>query len=159
MAQEKVSFEKFLEAVEAENRGFILDLDEFMVSNGCKATIEEKKNGFLASYKHVKLKRSIINVLFRKAGMLVRIYGENAHNYLEFMNGLPKEMVESISGSGDCGRLVNNTCSTKCSGYDVTIGGERYQKCRYNAFEFLVTEESKPFIKLFIENELRERVK
>ena len=28
----------------------------------------------------MKLKKSIVNLLFRKAGLLVRIYGENANN-------------------------------------------------------------------------------
>ena len=157
MAQEKLSFEQFLEAADANNHVFVQDLHNYMLDNGCKATFEEKKTGLLASYKHGKSKKTVINVLIKKRGVLVRIYGENANKYLDFLNTLPDEMVQYIESAGICNRLVHNTCSPKCSGYDVTIRGERFQKCRYNAFEFLATNESIPFIKTFVENELKER--
>jgi len=157
MAQEKLSFEQFLESVDANNHIFVQDLHNYMLDNGCKATFEEKKTSLLASYKHTKTKKSVINVLIKKHGVLVRIYGENTSKYPDFLNTLPDEMVQAIGSAGDCKRLTHGTCSPKCNGYDVTIRGERFQKCRYNAFEFLVTNESIPFIKAFIENELKER--
>jgi len=157
MAQEKLSLEDFLEAVDPNNKPFIQELHKYFLDNGCKGTFEEKKSGPLASYKHTKLKRSIANVIFRKHGMLVRIYGENANKFQDFMNTLPQEMVQAIDNSGECKRLTQNLCSPKCTGYDFTIGDTHFQKCRYNCFEFLVNEESKPYITTFIENELRER--
>ena len=157
MAQEKITFEQFLEAVEANNKAFIQDLHDYLTTNGCKVTIEEKKSGFLASYKHTKLKKSIANLLFRKHGMLVRIYGENASEFPDFMDTLPVGMVQSIEKAGECRRLVHNTCSPKCTGYDFMMGDKRFQLCRYNAFEFLVENENSPYIKAFIENELRGR--
>jgi len=157
MPQEKLSYEQFLEAIPTDCHAFVQDLHNYMLENGCKATFEEKKTSLLASYKHTKTKKAIINLLVKKHGLLVRIYGENAGKYPDFLNTLPEEMVQAIDNSGDCKRLVHNTCSPKCSGYDVTIGSVRFQKCRYNAFEFLVTGESNPFITAFIENELTER--
>ena len=157
MAQEKLSFDQFVLTMDASCFAFVQDLHNYMLENGCKATFEEKKTGLLGSYKHTKTKKSVINVLLKKRGLLVRIYGENVGAYPDFFNTMPDEMVQSIDGAGDCKRLVNNTCSTKCSGYDVTIGENRYQKCRYNAFEFLVTKESGPFIKSFVEHEIKER--
>ena len=157
MAQEKPSFEQLLEAVDAQYQAFVLDLHNYLLNNGCKATFEEKKSGLLGSYKHTKSKKAVMNLLFRKNGLRVRIYGENAGKYLDFLNTLPDEMVQSISGASICKRLVHNTCSPKCSGYDVTIGGERFQKCRYGCFEFLVTDQSNPYIKSFVENEIKER--
>ena len=157
MAQEKLSYEQFKAAVDPGNQAYLQDLHNYLLDNGCKATFEEKKTGLLGSYKHTKTKKSVINVLQKKQGLLVRIYGENTGKYADFLNTLPDEMVQSIDGSGDCKRLVHNTCSPKCTGYDVTIKGERYQKCRYNAFEFLVTGESGPIIKSFVEHEVNER--
>ena len=157
MVKEKITFEQFLATVEGSNKPYIQGLHEYFLENGCKATFEEKKNGMLASYKHTKLKKVFANFLFRKQGMLVRIYGENIGKYPGFVNDLPQEMVQSIQKSGDCKRLINNTCSPKCTGYDFIIKGEHFQKCRYNCFEFLITEESKPYIKSFIENEVKER--
>ena len=157
MAQEKISYEHFLISTDEDHHAFVQDLHEFMLENGCKATFEAKKTGLLGSYKHTKTKRSVINLLLKKHGLLVRIYGENIGEYPDFLNTLPQEMVKSIEKAGACGRLVNNTCSPKCMGYDFTIGGEHFQKCRYNCFEFLVTEGSSSYIKTFVENEMRKR--
>lgn len=157
MAQEKITFEQFMEAVDAKNKSFIQDLHSHLLNKGCKVTFEEKKSGFLASYKLGKPLRAIANFVFRKHGMLVRIYGEHASNYTVFLNTIPDGMTQSIRDAGICKRLVNNTCSPKCAGYDFMIGDEHFQKCRYNCFEFLVADENNPYIKSFVDHELNER--
>ena len=158
MAQKEVSFKEFLETVPPENKAFVEELNTYLMDEGCKATFEEKKSGMLASYKYGKPPKAVLNILFRKKGMLVRIYGENANDYLDFLQTLPADMIETIAKSGICKRIVENTCSPKCTGYDVTIGGERYQKCRYGAFEFLITDESGSFVRAFAEHELSARI-
>ena len=157
MATEKISFEQFLETVDADNKSFVTDLHNYLLDSGCKVAFEEKKSGFLASYKIGKPPKALLNFVFRKNGMLTRIYGERIGKYPDFLNTLPPEMVEHIANSGVCKRLVSNGCSTKCIGYDFTIANEHFQKCRYNCFEFLITDVSKPYIREFIENELKER--
>jgi len=158
MAQEKLSYEQFLEAVfDEHDHAFVQDLHNTMLDNGCKATFEEKKTGLLSSHKHTKTKKTVMNLLLKKHGLLVRIYGENIGKYPDFLNTLLPEMVQSIESAGTCKRLVSNGCSPKCIGYDFTIGDANFQKCRYNCFEFLVTPESAPYIKQFVENELNER--
>jgi len=158
MAQEKISFEEFFETVDTDNKQFVQDLHTYLLENGCKVTFEQKKNGFLASYKFGKPPRTVMNFLFRKKGMLTRIYGEGLDGYREFLTTLPAEMLQSIKSAGICKRLVENTCSPKCMGYDFTIDNERFQKCRYGCFEFLMTSESNPYIKSFVERELKERM-
>ena len=157
MADEKITFEQFFETVDETNKPFVEQLHNYMLENGCKVKFEEKKNGYLASYKVGKPPKAVMNFLFRKQGMLTRIYGEGLDAYRDFLNTLPAEMVSSIEKAGICKRIVENTCSPKCMGYDFTIGKERYQKCRYGCFEFLITTQSTPYIKSFIENELKER--
>jgi len=158
MTQEKPDFEQFLEGVDTKHQSFIQSLHKYLLNNGCKVTVEEKKSGFFASYKHSKSKKSIVNLLFRKEGLLIRVYGENANKYLDFLDTLPQEMVQSIESAPICKRLVHNTCSPKCLGYDVKIKGKHFQKCRYGGFEFPVTKKNNPFIKTFIENETSERI-
>jgi len=157
MAQEKITFEQFTEAVDEENKLFVQGLHNYLLDNGCKVTFEEKKSGYLASYKYGKPPRAILNFVFRKKGMLTRIYGERINSYPDFLNTLPQPMVESIESAGICKRLVHDTCSPKCTGYDFMIGNEHFQKCRYSCFEFLMTDESRPFIKAFLKHELKER--
>ena len=159
MAKEKIIFEQFLETVDADNKPFVQEVHNYLLDSGCKVAFEEKKNGFLASYKYGKPPRALLNFIFRKHGMLTRVYGEHTGQYSDFLNTLPAEMVRSIEGAGDCKRLVNNTCSPKCTGYDFKIGSEHFQKCRYNCFEFLMTHDSNPYIKSFIEHELNVRLK
>ena len=158
MAQAKISFEQFIEAVDMDNKLFVQDLHNYLLDNGCKATFEEKKSGFLASYKFGKPQRALMNFIFRKKGMLTRIYGERISGYPDFLNALPTEMVKSIKSAGICKKLVNKTCSPKCVGYSFTIGNEHFQKCRYSCFEFLMTSKSNPYIKSFVKHELTERM-
>ena len=157
MAQAKIDFEQFIEAVDVENKPFVQDLHKYLLDNGCKAVFEEKKSGYLTSYKYGKPQRAVMNFLFRKKGMLARIYGERIGNYPDFLGTLPSAMVESIKDASICKRLVLNECSPKCGGYDFTIGSERYQKCRYSCFEFQMTGESNPYIREFVEYEIKER--
>ncbi|MCL2357917.1 MAG: hypothetical protein FWC70_12330 [Defluviitaleaceae bacterium] len=157
MAKEKITFEQFFESVDEGSKPFVQNLHNFLSENGCKVAFEEKKNGFLASYKYGKPPRAFVNFVFRPHGMLTRIYGERISGYPDFLNALPAEMVKAVENSGDCKRLVSNGCSPKCIGYDFTIGDAHFQKCRYNCFEFLITAESNPTIKAFIERELKER--
>jgi len=158
MAAAKITYEQFITSVNDDNKNFVQDMYNYLLENGCKLTFEEKKSGYLASCKYGKPPKAVLNFVFRKEGMLTRIYGERITNYPQFLNTLPTEMLEHFNKAGDCARLISGGCSTKCSGYDFTINGERYQKCRYNCFEFLMTETSRPFIKAFVEHELSERM-
>ena len=157
MAKEKISFEQFFETVEEGNKLFIHDLQNYLLESGCKVAFEEKKSGYLASYKFGKPPKALLNFVFRKTGMLARIYGEQSGSYQDFLISLPTEMIKSIEKAGDCRRLTENACNPKCVGYDFKIGDKHFQKCRYSCFEFLITDESMPFIKAFIERELSER--
>ena len=157
MPAEKLTYEEFLSGAESKDQTFIQTLHAELLEKGCKGSYEKKKTSLLASYKLGKPPKALLNLLIKKQGLFVRIYGENAWNYQDFLQTIPGEMVQSIAKGGDCGRLIKNTCSMKCSGYDVTIGNQRFQKCRYSGFEFLVTEESGGSIKAFVEHELEKR--
>lgn len=157
MTKVKMDFEQFMEAVEGDNKPFVQELHNYLLDNGCKAAFEEKKTGFLASYKYGKPPKAVMNFLFRKTGMLTRIYGENIGSYPEFLNTLPSAMVQSINDASMCKRLVLNECSPRCKGYDFMIDEEHYQKCRYSCFEFLITPKNNPYIRKFVEHELMVR--
>ena len=144
--------------MDEDNKSFVEDLHAYMLEKGCKVAFEDKKNGYLASYKCGKPPQAAMNFLFKKQGMLTRIYGENTGSYPDFLNSLPNEMITSVEKSGVCKRITQNTCSPKCIGYDFTIGDSHFQKCRYSCFEFLMTNENNPFIKEFVEREIEERL-
>ena len=156
MSQTKLTIKDFIKGVDNSYQSFVKEIDDYLIENNCKATFEEKKSGLLASYKYNN--KALINFLFRKRGLLVRIYGENVNQNEELLTNLPDTMVEEIRSSSICKRIVHNTCSPKCMGYDFKIKGEHFQKCRYNCFEFLVTGESSSYIKELIKSELNQRI-
>lgn len=157
MAKQEIGFGEFLATVEPAHQGFVSDLHSYLIDNGCKAKIELKSNGYFISY--ARDKRSVVNFLFRKKGMMVRIYGENAGKYPAFLETLPQEMMDAIAKAGICKRLIDpEACNSRCKmGYDFAIGGERFTKCGYGCFMFFVGDESNLYIRGFVENEMRER--
>jgi hypothetical protein len=157
MAKEKICFEQFLEEVDTDNQQFVHELHNYLIERGCKVTFEEAKNGYVASYKYGKPPKALMNIVFRKQGEMVRIYGSMVKVYPDFLNTIPQAMVDTIEKSAICKRLVHNTCSPKCSGYDFMIGAKQKKKCIYSCFMFLITAETKLYIKSFVECEVRER--
>jgi len=159
MPIEKITFEELQLAAAPNEQAYAQELHSYLLESGCKAAFEKKKTSLLGSYKFGKPPKSVLNVLLKKDGLYVRIYGEHIHLYTDFLQNMTTEMVTTLDKRGDCARLTHGGCSTKCKGYDFTIRESRYQKCRYNCFEFLVTEESGSYIMDFVKQELGERQK
>jgi len=151
-----MNYQDFIMALNAEQLAFVEELNNFLTQHKCKSTFEEKKAGLLGSYKYGKPPKALINLLLKKQGLLVRIYGENLDKYRDFLSTLPNSMVAEIDNANECKRLTQNGCSPKCSGYDFAID-KHYQKCRYSCFEFLVTNETSTVIREFVEKELLAR--
>ena len=152
-------FDDFLATVDADNKDFVLKINEVLQNNNYKSKVENKASGFFVAYTHPKTKRNIMNFLFRKNGLLVRIYADNFNKYTDFLNLLPEEMEKEIAKSTICKRLINpNDCNPKCiMGYDFSIRNTNYKKCRYSCFQFAVNPSSMPVLSDFIENERKER--
>lgn len=159
MDKKELHYEDFLEEVNPIYREFVDQTNDFLLQNGCKLKIELAKSGYLVSYSHTKTKRVIVNFVFRKNGLVIRIYGDYANKYVDFMETLPDVMIKTIDKSPVCKRLLDPAkCNSRCTmGYDFSIKGNHYQKCRYNCFMFEINDENIPYIKIFLENEIKER--
>ena len=152
MEQANYQFEDFLMSVNEAHKDFVLTVHETLLREGCKVKIESKASGFFVSYAHPKTKRSLLNFIFRKKGLIVRLYPSDVEKCAQLLDRLPESMEKEIAKACNCKRLIDPAdCNSKCPmGYDITIRGTRYQKCRYNCFMFTVTDESVPFIMEFI---------
>ncbi|MDR2956950.1 MAG: hypothetical protein LBU61_02050 [Coriobacteriales bacterium] len=159
MAKAKVNYDEFMSAVAPEHQGFADNLHNSMLEQGCSAKIELKPSGYFISYTHIQTKKKTVNLLFRKKGMITRIYGENIGHYQTFMDSLPPEMVEAIEKAPVCKRLINpDDCWSKCTmGYDFTIRSEHFQRCKYHCFEFVASLDSNPYVLEFVKNEVLAR--
>lgn len=159
MGKEEFKYEDFLGAVNPIYADFVNQTNDFLIQNGCKIKIDLAKNGYLVSYSHAKTKRVVANFVFRKNGLVIRIYGDYINKYIDFAETLPAAMIKSIEKAPVCKRLIDpTTCNSRCSmGYDFTIKGVQYKRCKYNCFMFEINDDNIPFVKAFLENEIKER--
>jgi len=147
------TFDDFTSAVEPQHKVFIKAAHESLLSNGYKMKIEDKAAGLFVSYSHSKTKRSVLNLFFRKKGLMARLYPDDISGYIDLLNDLTESMIKEIDRSAPCKRLINpGDCNPRCiTGYDFIIGGKRYQKSRYMCFQFAVTAENKNILTEWIE--------
>lgn len=108
MAKEKGSFKEFLSAVAPEYQAFVEKLNNKLIEQGCDLVIKEAKSGYAASYQLEK--KTVMNWVFRKSGVLARIYGDNAGKYEDIIASLPAEMQKKMTTSRDCKRLIDPYC-------------------------------------------------
>ena len=138
----------FIAATEPQHQNFVKTIHEGLIGKGCKIKIESKATGLFTSYKHPKTKRILLNFLFRKSGLLVRLYPVSKTPKIP--DRLTAAMIKEIDKAITC-----KYCSEKCpKGYRFSIDGNAYDKCHYGAFLFAVTEESKPVITDWIKKEM-----
>ena len=149
------NYDEFLETTGA-SRNLVEDINNFLLDSNCKREIKTAKSGFTVSYLFRDTKRTLATFVCRKTGIKIRIFPQHLNEYTGFLDTLPAKMKKEIAKASVCKRLVNpNDCNPKCvMGYDFIMDKERYQKCRYMAFMPSITEESTPYIKKFLQNEL-----
>jgi len=159
MPKETIPFSAFVEAAGDEHTAFVNSMHEYMLENDCKVEIKEAANGYVVSYKHIPSKRTVLNYVFRKAGLMMRIYADNVSAYMEKLADWPEAMKSTAKKAGDCTRMFDPTaCNSRCiGGFDFVIDGERQQKCRYSGFMFYLNDESKPHLREMTECEMRVR--
>ena len=159
MSKEEIKFEDFLMNVSPENLGFVHETHDLMLQRGCSCKIEAAKSGHVLSYVLPKTKKVIANYVFRKSGLIIRVYGDNISKYADFLHSLPDGMVRAIEKAPVCKRLIDpDKCNSRCPlGYVFDLHGKTYQNCRYSSFMFDVKEENYDSIRSFLERELKER--
>lgn len=152
---EKYTFQDFLASVDGEDQKFVSDLHDELTALGCKIDVKSAKSGYVVSYSLNK--KTIANYVFRKKGLVARIYAGHIAQYMEILEALPDGMVRSIREAPVCKRLVDPAaCNQKCSmGYDFILKGERLQRCRNNAFMFLLDGDSRPYVRSLLLHEAK----
>ena len=158
MDRNDLNFEDFLASVDPAYHEFVTQKHTFLLENGCGMKMDLAKNGYLVSYSDT-CKRVLLNFVFRKSGLVTRIYGDHVNRYNDFLETLPDGMVKAIEKAMVCKRLIDmKKCNSRCRmGYDFTLKGARWQKCQYNCFIFPVNEENVPFINDFLMREWNAR--
>lgn len=149
------NYDEFLELTGAV-RDFAEDINGFLLDHDCRREIKTAKSGFTVSYLLPDTKKTFATFVCRKTGIKIRIFPRRLNEYMDFLDTLPPKMKKEIAKASVCKRLVNpDECNPKCvTGYDFIMDNVRYQKCRYMAFMPTITEETTPYIKKLLQNEL-----
>lgn len=155
---EKYTFQDFLTAVDGENQKYVSALHDELTELGCSIEVKLAKSGYVVSYSLNK--KTVANYVFRKKGLIARIYAGHIAEYMEILDTLPEVMVGSIQKAPICKRLVDpSACNQRCSmGYDFVLKGERLQRCRNSAFMFLLDEETRPYVRSLLLHEVKAAV-
>lgn len=149
------TFMLFLNDIPAESQGFVLELDKFLTEKGSKRTIKNAKSGFVTSYSSPKSGKTLLNYVFRKTGVKMRIYAKNVGEYDDILSDFPDNMKKDIIKGGDCKKLNGLNCSPTCGGgYEFTMDGVEYKKCKNMAFFHSLEEGNFDAIRKLIEAEI-----
>lgn len=151
-------FNSFLQLSDSSfhNADLLLEINRFLLENGCKCKTSETKSGYLVTYTLAKTKKSLANFVNRKSGVKIRIYPEHVAEYEDYLSTLPLKMKKEIKKASICKRLVNpDDCNSRCPmGYAFHLDGELLKRCRYSAFMPDVNTENQEFILGILKNEL-----
>ena len=88
MDKKDLKFEDFLMDVDPAYHVFVTQTHDLLLENGCSIKMDLAKNGYLVSYSD-RNKRVLLNFVFRKSGLITRIYGDNVNGYNDFLETLP----------------------------------------------------------------------
>ena len=158
--QETHTLDQFLTDVSPEHLPFVLGIHEDLSRQDYKTKVTTAKNGYVLSYLHPKTKKTLLNYVFRKNGMLLRLYGDHIQSYLELVRGLPEPVLALIGKQSNCKRLLDPAaCSSRCPmGYTFTVGETLYRKCRYSCFLLPVNNETIPHLRAMVQEEAKARL-
>lgn len=156
MSKAECTFKDFVDSADPYYRDFFADVDKTLTNKGYLPKIELKKTGYAVSYYNKKLKRTIVNFVTRRKGILMRIYADNTDQYMHVFSYLPDSMVKEIKKAQDCKRMIDPTaCNSKCKmGISIVLNDELHKKCRYSALMFLVQPEKYDHLINILKNEV-----
>lgn len=90
------TFMQFLNDMPVECQEFVLEFDKYLTEKGSKRTIKSAKSGFVTSYSSPKNGKALLNYVFRKSGVKMRIYAAGIGEYSEILVDFPDNMKKDI---------------------------------------------------------------
>ena len=123
---------------------------------GFTEEIKEAKSGPVLSY--MKDRKVLLNYVYRKSGIKVRLYAAEISAYEDCLAVLPDSMKTELKKATDCKKLNGLTCTPTCpGGYTYTLDGELLKKCRSTAFLMTLNQKTAENIQTLILREAEQR--
>lgn len=113
------------------------------------------KSGFVTSYSSPKSGKALLNYVFRRNGVKIRVYAGNVGEYAEILSDFPDNMKKDIMKAGDCKKLNGLNCSPTCTGgYSFPMDGVVYKKCKNMAFFHSLEKRNFAAVRKLVESEI-----
>ena len=162
MPTAKYQLADFLATVNEPDRHFVRSVHDMLLQAGYKPKVQVTKTyGLHLLYAQPKIKtvKGIVTYFIMRDGkLMVRINADHYVKYAEVLERWPESIVSQINNADDCIKMKDpQKCWQGCMGYDLHIGGKRYQKCLTNCFLLDVNAESFPLLVEMIRREVGER--
>ncbi len=151
-----MTFAEYQDLLPLEILETVRNIHAELLAMGFTEDIREAKSGPVLSY--TKDKKALLNCVYRKSGIKVRLYAGGTAAYEDRLAVLPDRMKAELKKATDCKKLNGLTCTPTCpGGYTYTLDGELLKKCRSMAFLMTLDQETAEYIQTLILREAGER--
>ena len=151
-----MKFIEYQKMLPAEILETVQNIHDELSAMGFTEEIKEAKSGPVLSY--MKDRKVLLNYVYRKSGIKVRLYAAGIAAYEDCLAGLPDSMKKELKKATDCKKLTGLTCTPTCpGGYAYTLDGELLKKCRSMAFLMTLNQKTAEYIHTLILRETKER--
>ncbi len=151
-----MTFTEYIELLPQEIRETVQNINTELYAMGFSLDIKEAKSGPILSY--AKDKKALLNYVYRKSGIKVRLYAAHISKYESCLATLPDTMKNEFKKATDCKKLNGLPCTPTCpGGYTYSLDGEMLKKCRSMAFLMTLNQKTSGYIQHLVLCEARER--
>lgn len=147
--KQAVKLGDYIHSLSPEKRDWIVDLDKFLLENGCRIG-GEIKDAAVFTYTSRKTKKWVCMLEFRQKGFVVKLNCHTAKSLDSVAKTLPDSVLTVLRHDG-CG------CGGACpfGPFRISHGGEEFVSCRFEGFPFsLENAEERDVLKKWIELEI-----
>ncbi|MCR5794652.1 MAG: hypothetical protein K6G61_04820 [Solobacterium sp.] len=151
-----MKFSEYQELLPSEIRDTVQRIHAELSAMGFSEEIKEAKSGPVLSYR--KDRKVLLNYVYRKSGIKVRLYAAGIAAYEDRLAVLPDSMKAELRKAADCKKLNGLPCTPACpGGYTYTLDGKLMKKCRSMAFLMTLNQKTAESVQTLILCEAEER--
>lgn len=128
-------FEDAVRALPAKMQDYLLKLHKKYMDMGCKYSCKYLCMHMHFSYSYKKCGVIASINLSPADGCVLKINAKNISDYTEMVKDFPAPLMDAVTNGHDCGKMQSpENCKPNCRGYEFTIDGKLYLKCKHLNF-------------------------
>jgi len=134
-------FDDAIKPFSAEIQEYLLKLNKRYMDSGCK--YKTKDLCFRISFIYTHKSRGTIGSISISPvnGCVIKINAENINDYTDMIEKFPPVIREAVENGYNCAKINDpEACNPRCRGYEFSINGKEYLKCRHLNFYIPLTD-------------------